>query len=402
MRFVILTQYFEPEVGAAQMRLGSIVRQLGREGHEVDVVTSMPSYPQGRIQNGYRGKVFQVEQCDGFRVSRVWSYPATGRGIKRLLNYLSFTFACLLPLLRQRRPTHLFVESPPLFLILPAWVASKFWRCRLVFNVADLWPDVAVDLGAITPGPVLTFAVALERLAYESADYITVATEGIRSALVERKGVPSHKIILLPNGVDPNRFSPGHRDEQVAKRLNLLSRPFVLFPGTVALVNDLDSVADAVIQLNEAGRELDFVILGSGSDQPRMANKYRSHTCIRFIEPIPPDELAAILPFAALGVVSLADIPANQGARPSKLFPFMASSIPVLYCGSGEGAALVTEAGAGQVVPAGDVPRIAAALSNLVDDPELRASVGSQGRRYVSDRLSWDKVVRSWLDGMGN
>ncbi|HEY8706716.1 MAG TPA: glycosyltransferase, partial [Burkholderiaceae bacterium] len=95
MRFLILTQYYPPEVGAAQVRLAAFAHALLERGHQVEVVTALPNYPQGRVFPGYRRRLAHTEVIDGVRVRRVWLVPATGSGIGRMLNYLSFTSTSL-------------------------------------------------------------------------------------------------------------------------------------------------------------------------------------------------------------------------------------------------------------------------------------------------------------------
>ena len=91
-------------------------------------------------------------------VRRAWLFPATGLGLRRYVNYLSFAVTSLPTMLTGRRPDLLFVESPPLTLLPSAVLASRIWRTPLVMFVADLWPDSAVDLGALESGWVLASA----------------------------------------------------------------------------------------------------------------------------------------------------------------------------------------------------------------------------------------------------
>jgi len=162
VRFLFLTQYFPPETGAPQVRLASLVRELSRLGHQVEIVTAFPNYPTGAIFPEFRGKLYQRDAWEGMTVHRTWVYPCMGGGLKRILNYISFTITCAWGLLRSKRADCVFVESPPLFLSIPGWIASRLWRARLIFNVADLWPDSVEQLGIMREGPALRFARALE------------------------------------------------------------------------------------------------------------------------------------------------------------------------------------------------------------------------------------------------
>ena len=139
MRFLFLTQYFPPEVGAPQVRLAAVIRVLVRLGHQVEVVTAMPNYPQGAIFPGYQRALRLKEEWEGVTVHRVWLYAAVGAGLRRMLNYGSFTAAALFGLMRCKRPDYLFVESPPLFLSVPAYIAGRLWRRPSSSLLARAW-----------------------------------------------------------------------------------------------------------------------------------------------------------------------------------------------------------------------------------------------------------------------
>ena len=120
-RWLILTQYYAPELGAPQLRLRAVARELVRHGIDVEVLTGMPNYPAGVVHEGYRGRWRMRETIDGIPVRRTWLYPATGRSARfRLANYLSFTGTALVAALLGPRPDRMFVESQPLTLGLVA------------------------------------------------------------------------------------------------------------------------------------------------------------------------------------------------------------------------------------------------------------------------------------------
>ena len=204
MRMLILTQFFAPETGAPQTRLGALARELIRLGHEAEVVTAMPNYPAGRIFSAYRGRFYCREDWGGIAIHRVWVHASMGKGAGRLLNYLSFAATSLYALIKSKRPDYIFVESPPLFLAIPAILMARLWRVATILNVADLWPDSVRQLGILKPGIILRAAERLERWAYRRADFVNAVTEGIARTLIEDKSVPGHKLLRLA-GTKPPR-----------------------------------------------------------------------------------------------------------------------------------------------------------------------------------------------------
>ena len=197
MRFLILTQFYPPEVGAAQSRLSSFAQELRTAGHDVEVVTALPNYPIGRFRPEDRRRIGRRETIAGVPVTRVWLYPASGGGMRRLIGYLSFSLTGLLGAQLVSRPDVVFVESPPLFLGAAGWIVAKRFRAAMVLNVSDLWPDSVRDLGLLRGGPWLSLSERLEAFLYRHATAVTAVTEGIRRRLIDDKGVRRDRVTFF-------------------------------------------------------------------------------------------------------------------------------------------------------------------------------------------------------------
>jgi glycosyltransferase involved in cell wall biosynthesis len=398
MRFLVLTQYFPPETGAPQIRLAAMIRELLRLGHSVEVVTALPNYPEGQIFPNYRGSFHKLEQWEGVKVHRVWLYAATGAGIKRLLNYFSFVLTAWWGLRQAQRPDYLFVESPPLFLGITGYLAARRWRIPFIFNIADLWPDTVRGLGLMRTGWVLRLAEKLEIWLYQRADYITVVTESVRQILIKSKSVPAAKVLLLPNGVDTQLFKPQVADEVWRASLGLPpDQPLLLYAGTHGYAHGMEVILQAA-QLLKATNIL-FLLVGGGSDKPRiqqLSEQMQLHN-VRFWSPQPPEFIARLYSLSIAGISTFRDSPWLACTRAAKTLPILACGKPVLLCGAGEGAHLITEANAGIVISPEDYHGLAQAIQQLLNNPTYAEQLGNQGRNYAEKHLQWSIVVADWL-----
>jgi len=403
MRFVILTQYFPPEIGGAQTRLKSFTSELLRHGHKVEVVTAMPNYPRGQFFSGYGKRFYKRERLDGVTVHRVWLYPAVGGGLKRMLNYGSFTLTSLYGLWRAAKPDYIFVESPPLFLSFSAFLAGLLWRAPFIFNVADLWPDVVVDGGFMKDSFIVSCLRKLERWSYRRAAYVNAVTDGILTVLREKKAVPEEKLLFLPNGVDTQKFYPSLPDEDLQKKLGLAGKQIVLWAGTLGYAHGLDNVLLAAKLLKDQP-DLHFLFVGDGSARAGLLRLHQQLQLenVTFREPVTLDEVPSYYSISFCGLASLIDIPAYHGARPSKLFPALACGKPLIFVGKGEAARLVQRAEAGIVVPPGDAQLLADAVLGLARNPTLSGALGENGRRFVEDHLQWSRLVSNWLSHLSS
>lgn len=399
--FLLVTQYFPPERGAAQVRLGAIVTELARRGHRVEVLTAIPNYPAGRLYEGWSRRPVQVADEDGVRTVRVWVWAAVGSGLGRLANYLSFAAMSLVGLSATSPADWTIVEYPTLPGALPAVMWCRLRRRRLVVNVADLWVDVAVEVGVVPEGRAAEVARRLERWMLQRADVVNAVTEGVAEALTA-KGVAPERLRWLPNGVDASLFTPGPADPSARVELGVPDgHDVVLYAGTHGYVHGLDVVLDAAAEL--ADLPITVVLVGGGSEKQRLRRRAGglSLSNVRFIDPVAPERVADYLRVATIGLATVRSGELYRSVRSAKMLPVMASAVPLVYAADDEGAAIVAREGAGLVTPPGDATALAGALRSLLHDPEQRARMGQHGRDYVLAHASWAGLLDDWLDSLG-
>lgn len=397
-RVGVLTQYFEPEVGAAQLRYAAVTRCLRAEGIDVEVVTSMPNYPTGRTFEGYRGRLILTEVIDGITVRRAWSYPATGSGLRRVVNFVSFALTSVWPLMRMRRVDLLLVETPPITVALVGLVVSRLRRWRLGLYVSDLSAASLGDLELGGAGRLGRWIGALERFVYRRADVITTVTDGLVASLRDGYGIAADRIVLLPNGADTEMFRPlppvsASEVDPVFEGVG----DYVLYAGTHGYAHGLDVLLDAAELLATDGISVLFV--GDGSDRDRLVEAARTRrlTNVVFAGSRPPEIVARLYAGAIAGLSSVRDVPVMHGARPAKVLACLACGRPIVYSGRGEGAELVRAAGAGIVTEPGDGVAVADAVRRLRSDPTGAAAMGAAGRSAVEAHFGWPALVRRWV-----
>lgn len=398
MRVVLLTQYYPPETGAPQGRLSDLVRRLVAAGDQVHVVTAMPSYPAGRVFDGWRGKLVASERQDGAVVLRSWIWPTATRSVVRqLASYASFAASAAISApLRVRRADVVVWESPPLFLAPVAWLLARVLRARLVTNVSDLWPASAVTLGMLGQGPVLRLLEGLERWAYRTSDLVMGQTDGILDGVRERW--PAAATHLFPNGVDLERYQPipGGRERARAELGLAEGDVLVGYGGNFGRAQALDQVVRAADLLRDVPG-LRFLLLGSGplrAEVQALAGRLGLPD-LEVRDPLPREDLWAQQHAWDISVVPLASGDLFHGARPSKMFELMALGLPFVFCGEGEGADLAVASGAGLAVPAGDAVALADAVRRLVDEgTEGRSRRAEASTAFVAEHFD-RKVIGS-------
>ncbi|HEY8953292.1 MAG TPA: glycosyltransferase family 4 protein [Candidatus Dormibacteraeota bacterium] len=394
LRVTFLTHYFPPEVGPAQTRLHELAKRLIAAGETVTVVTGFPNYPTGEIFPGYRGKRFMVDSVDGIRVLRTWVFATRSRGfIGRLLNYFSFPVFSLLAVRRLGPTDIIYVQSPPLFTGLAALWFSRLKRAPFIFNVSDIWPQSAVELGVLKNRLAIRLAEWLEHHIYRRATRITVPTPGILERLAAR-GVPRDKIFLLTNGVDTAAYNVTSPDRELAQRLGLDGHKVFMYAGLHGLAQGLDVILEAAKLTRNP--DVLYVLVGDGANKPALVAKAQAEgiSNVRFLPIQPTSTLPALLNLVYATVIPLRRLDLFKAALPSKLFDSMAAGRPIVAPLWGEAAALVEAAACGLVVEPEDARAVQEAVEKLAADPELAQRLGEQGRRYVVEHFNRDDIAK--------
>jgi len=396
VRLAILTQYYPPEIGAPQARLSQLAARFVEQGHEVFVLTAMPSYPLGRVYPGYGG-IWRREVLGGVTIIRSFIFPTKSAGlVPRLANYFSFVMSSLLVgSLTLPKVDYLLTESPPLFLGITGYVLSRLKRARWIFNVSDLWPESAVRLGIVREGWPLRVAQRLEAFCYRKAWLVTGQSRGILDDIFGR--FPGLRTFHLTNGVDTEVFGPHRRAETQRRVLGPEGSCVALYAGLHGLAQGLEQILEAADLLrNEAG--LQFVLLGDGPDKEKLLAEARRRglSNMRFLDPRRFDEMPGILASADVLLVTLKKhIP---GAVPSKIYEAMGTGRPVVLAASGEAAEIVDRHQAGIVVEPGDAAALSRAVKALLDAPDLRCRLGENARRAAETHYDRRAIAARFID----
>ncbi|GMU23985.1 MAG: glycosyltransferase WbuB [Phycisphaerae bacterium] len=369
MKLLIITQYFPPEMGAPQARLSELARRLQSMGHEITVLTAMPNYPTGRVFEGYRRRLRVTEQRDGMRVIRTWVWPSkSSRMLPRLFCYLSFALSCLvLGHWGIGKQNLVMIETPPLFLPPFGLLIGKLKRARTVLMIADIWPDILVQMGHAREGPALRMMYRLERFCYEHANGVALTTPGMWSQVRERfPHLPN--VTLISNGVDTGLFRPAARDLRVREELGAgPDQLLVGYCGLHGLAQGLEIVLDAAERLKDR-HDIRFVMIGDGPTKEAVVQKARELNLpgVRLQDQRPKSDMPAIVASLDVSLMPLGvRIP---GAMPSKVYEAMASgAVPVVAKGT-DADRLLTEHQAGLSYEPGDLNGLVECIAQLAED----------------------------------
>lgn len=385
MKVAVVYQYYQGHSSPGHSLVYELTQHLARHGHEVTVVSGETGYMRADqpVLPWYR-RLLRHEQDGLVNVIRTFTYTQLHRSyLGRLLSFLSFSLTAPIGLLCAKRPDVVLASSPPIFPMFSVWMVCKLRRIPMVFEVRDLWPESAVQMGILRNRLLISVMAWMEALLYRQAKRIVTLTEGIRDD-IQRRGWPAEKLEVITCGIDTEiLFSDPAAAEQTRRQLGWEDCQLVLYLGAMGEANNLDVVLEAA--RSSRNEKLRYLLVGDGMRRPYLEGRIveLGLTNVRILPPVPKGQVRGYINAADICVVTLMDIPLFQGAIPTKLLDYMACARPVLCGVAGEAATIVERAGAGLTFPPNDALRLAELVEQLSQDKAGCLLMGQRGQAHV-------------------
>lgn len=396
--WLILTQYFPPEIGAPQIRLSSMIKELKKHKIVPSVLTAMPNYPKGKLFEGYRNKFLINEKYNEISVKRTWIYAATGKSaIPRLLNYLSFTFTAALAALTGPKPEVIFLESQPLSLGIVALLMKWIRNVPYIYNIPDLQIEVAKEMNFMRNKIFLKLSGKLETYLMKHSWKVSTVTEAFMRYINENNGINLNKITFLPNGADTNFLQPRPPNKDLLSKWDIRNKKVFLYVGTHAFYHGLDVIIEtaSILKKNE---EILFLMIGDGPERTRIIKKAEALKLknIKFKQS-PYSEMAELYSIAHASIACLKNINVANQMRLSKIFPSLSCEVPVIYSGKGEAAKIISSNNCGITVEPENPAELAKAILSIAENESYKNELGKAGRNMVKKSYGWETIINKWI-----
>lgn len=397
MRIGMLTQWFDPEPGPARLP-GALARSLNRRGHEVQVVTGFPNYPDGKVHPGFSQGWTHDEVWHDVSVRRVPLVPSHSSSmLGRLANYVSFGLTAATKGVSAFQDVDaLWVSNSPITVALPMWRTLRRYRVPSLLHVLDLWPD------NVTSSDLLASRCALRGIAnvihrwnghmYGSADHIAGISPGIVETIASR-GVPRRKLSYIPMWANEAEFRP---IDGTAIRQEFGVPPetvVVLYAGTLGRTQAIDALLEGAQKYSTSAPPIEVWIAGSGVEEESLRRRAvaldHPRVTVRMLGRVISQKMATVMGAADVHYVGLRDDPNSRITMPSKIQATMACGKPMILAVAGDAEAVVTDAEAGFMANPGDPTTIATALGRAANlGRGGLASSGVKARAYYTRSFS--------------
>ncbi|MDA1188711.1 MAG: glycosyltransferase family 4 protein [Chloroflexi bacterium] len=387
----MLNQYYPPDTSATAPITQDVAQALAKK-HSVTVVCGRPSYAPTERHPYY---LLRRTVEEGINVHRVGATAFHRRGkVGRILNYLSFLVLGFLRILTiSPKPDVIIAMTDPPVVAIVGALAAFLRRCRFVYNIRDLHPDMAIAAGFTIPAPVRIVWETTHRWALRRADLVIALGEDMRDRVLE-KGIAPDRVVVVRDGAWPLAQSQ-HDGADIVKKIRGDAKFVLLHAGNIGFAGNWETLVEAARQLEKEDVGLTFV--GDGARRKELEVEARGVNNIRFLPFFPSDDISSVLAAADMHVVAIR--PGIEGlVVPSKLYPILMAGKPVLVLGSEntDAARVVQQAECGIVVAPDDVSGVVSRVRELVQKPEQLIVMGQKALSF-STRFSREKELSRYI-----
>lgn len=401
---LMLSLVFPPDSVSTAQIMGQLAVDLEKYGHRLTVITTVPHYNpsmENEMDQPMQSKWWKILYRSDFHGVTVYHtyVPRKGQNILlRLLSWAFFHFTSIIAgLTVVPRPNIIIAPSPPLTIGLCAWLLGVLHRVPFIYNVQEIYPDIAIRLGAVRNRWIIGFLYRLENFVYSKSSKVTAIASRMREQLLE-KGVSNDKVCIIPNFVDVCDLVPLPKDNDFSRQYKLQNKFVVSYAGNMGPAQGLENIIDAAkILSDEEG--IRFLIMGDGILRESLRRRIEMYGINNVV-------FLSYQPFSLMGQAYAASdlclvpqaVETGFEAVPSKVYRIMACARPVLAVTDEHSdlARLVYEASCGNVVAPGSSDALADMIMSAFQNQSKWEKMGSAGREHVVQNYSRETVTTQY------
>jgi len=391
MRLLYFHQYFCTPNGPGGTRSYEFARRWASAGHRVEDVTGSGYDPTLPTQRRF--------VVDGIHVTKLAiEHRSTTGYTRRLLSFLAFAAQSSILAARRRDVDVVLATSTPLTIAFPALASHHVARRPVVFEVRDVWPDAAIEAGVLRNHLLIALARQLERAVYRRADRIVALSTGMVDRIAA-KGHYGHKLTMIPNCCDLDRFRPGLDGSRTRKRHGTGNAFVVLYAGALSLANDVEYLAQVIeLMRNETDIEWWFAGQGNRRDWLQARIKAAGISNVKLLGARPKHEMPMYMAAADVGIVSFIPQPVYYENSPNKFFDYIAAGLPVLFNRSTWLEPHLHRWHCGWVCKSRQPQEMARRIRELSRDRDRCRRAGAAARAMAEAEFSRDTMADRYLD----
>ena len=375
-KILVICQYYKPE----PFRISDICEEMVRRGHEVQVVTGYPNYPEGKIYDGY-GKGKHIDEIiNGVKVHRCFEIPRGTGSVKRMLNYYSYALISTAYALSSKCRTSdgkpfdvVFCNQlSPVMMAHAAIGYKKRYKVPAIMYCLDLWPESLIAGGITRESLIYKYYHHVSKRIYRQVDKILITSRMFSDYFKSEFGIRKDRIEYLP------QYAEDIFEEMPIKEENGIFD--FMFAGNIGTIQSVETILEAANLLKD--EPVRFHIIGGGTDLERLQKIGKNLENVEFYGRKPLEEMPDFYKKADAMLVTLAADPVLSLTLPGKVQSYMAVGKPLIGAIDGETEIVINEAQCGFCGKAGDAIELTENIRKFIARDTDRKLMGKNARKF--------------------
>ena len=403
-KILIISEPFYPQVAAIGQLLTDLSEDLVKSGHQVKVVTGNPNNNFNK-----NNSIPRKENYKGIEIIRLKNTTFTKyRMAGRVLNYLTFHFLVFSRVLFYERPDLVFVLSTPPFISFSGLMLKILKKSKVIYNVQDLFPDLAVELGKLKNKLFIGFLKKLSVLIVRKVDKVVVVGEYMEKKIREellKETIENNHIITIHNWADGDKIKVLRGDIEdnfLRKKWGLEGKFVVLYSGNIGYLHEFDTIISAADFLTKEGlKEIIFVFIGEGIKKNYIEGKVREKGLNNIL--FFPYQSREMLIYS-LGLANVSLVTLEKGFEgmvvPSKIYGILASGRPVIVVVGGESeiVGIIRKGKCGKIVKIRDYHALVNNIMDYYKNSKKCREDGLNGRRCFEKNFDRKIATKKYIE----
>ena len=393
----VITPFYFPEDTAIGLYTTQFSRFLLAKGYKVKIITGFPNYPQWKIYQSYSNyPSYFSETVDGLEIIRYKQYIPKNVAFKgRVLMMSSLFYGTLVNLRKVRKSDLVICIIPFTISILPALLLSKIRKSKLWIHIQDFEFDLALDSGIVKNNTVFLklFKLILsfsERKLLNSADIISSISFNMLEKIQEKS--KHNAPYYFPNWVSAEKINPNN----YIHHTYIDSKKFTfLYSGNIGEKQDW-LLCERLCELIQITDAIEIVIVGDGAYKNTLKNKLSKFNFVKFLPPVPYDELSDLLCSADVHFLFQKQDVVDT-IMPSKILGMMASAKPSIISGNtgSEVSKIISQSEGGFYFTKNNVNEIYNCIL-MLKERKGENQMGKKAREYIINTFSEKAILNDF------
>ncbi|MDO5615020.1 MAG: glycosyltransferase family 4 protein [Cruoricaptor ignavus] len=380
MNILIFYQYFGTPKGKWSTRMYEMTRRWVKQGHKVTVVTA--PYEKSDIR---ANKFIERQNIEGIDIIVINSADSNRDPIfKRIYKAVVFSLVSVYFSLTSKYDIAMS-SSGPITVGLPGLFAKKIRNKKFVFEVRDLWPAGAVELGKLKNKFLINIATGFEKLCYKNADLVVPCSKGMEEGVLHKW--PSANTLVITNASDNTLFD--NINELPLGYEQYANKKIFIYAGSLGIMDEVEQVLFGMEKLQNS--DIQLVIIGDGAERKHLEELTLKMNLnnVSFLGLMPKTEVVKWFKVAQASFVTFKDLPVLQTSSPNKMFDSFSASVPIIQSTKGWIKKMVDETNCGINVNPKNPQEFANAMEMIASNPELQKQMAENAKKqamYTFDR----------------